>query len=403
MTRPPVIITTTFYSPVLGGAEAAAQRLAVYLHRRGHRVLVLTKRTSRALPAQETIDGVDVLRLPPAAERSGRGKWTVLPSMFAALLRHRARGAVVCCIDYRGIGLAALAARVFTHVPVIFQAQTDGVIGGARIRERLARFGMSPNGSLAKMFASAVRGLYGRADAIGCISNGIVRETVDAGVPSERVHYLPNPVQSACFTPLSPEARRVVRAHAGIPPDAVVALYVGRLSKEKGALELVQAWAHEKPDGYLVIIGPPMTDHPWDVSAAISAVVEREGLSGRVRLLGGQPSSVVADWLRSADFAVQPSYFEAMGLAAAEEMAAGLPVIASDIGGFRDFIVHERNGLLVPVGDVSGIGQAVGRLMTDAACRARLAAAARTAAAPFDEAIVLERFAGLIDRLARAR
>lgn len=403
MTRPPVIIATTYYQPVLGGAEVAAQRLAEYLARRGHRVLVLTKRTSRRIPARESIAGVDVERLAPIGERTGRGKWAVLPSVFAALLRHRADADVVCCIDYRGIGLAALAARWRTGVPVVFQAQTEGVISGARLRSAVARAGARPDGGIAAAFTWPIRALYRRADAIGCISRGIEQETLDAGVPRARVHYLPNPVHHALFAASSAADRKAVRRREGIDAAATVAIFVGRLSREKGALELVQAWARARPAGFLVVIGPAMTGHPWDVSGEVRGFVERQGLASQIRLLGGQPTPVVVEWLKAADFAVQPSRFEAMGLAAAEAMAAGLPVIATATGGFRDFVVHDRTGLLVPVGDEEALAAAIARLAGDAALRARLGAAARDAARQFDEEIVLEQFARIIDDLALKR
>src|SRR5215831_4345071 len=122
---PRVAVVTTFYRPVLGGAESAAERLATYLHRRGHAVTVLTKRTSDAHPTSETIDGVDVVRLPPIGERKGSGKWRVIPAVYRALVARRGQIDVVCCVDYRGIGLAALAARRRIGTPVIFQAQTE--------------------------------------------------------------------------------------------------------------------------------------------------------------------------------------------------------------------------------------------------------------------------------------
>src|SRR6478672_6823096 len=126
VSRPSVAVVSTYYRPVVGGAEVAAERLATFLARRGHRVIVLTKRTSRAHKAIEEAAGVTIVRLPPVAERSGRGKWTFLPTLFAALVRHRHDTDVVCCIDYRGIGTAALAARALTGRRVIFQAQTEG-------------------------------------------------------------------------------------------------------------------------------------------------------------------------------------------------------------------------------------------------------------------------------------
>lgn len=403
MTRAPVVIVTTYYAPVLGGAEAAAQRLAEFLGRRGHKVTVLTRRTSYGLPTREVAGNLELVRLGPVAERSGRGKWVFLPWAFRALVRRRREAAVVCCIDYRAIGLAALAARALTKTPVVFQAQTDGVISAARIRQRLARAGVAPGGNLARMSTWIVRALYRRADAIACISHALEREAIECGVPRDRVHYLPNPVSARLFAAPDDSARRLVRARLGIPADAVLAVFVGRLSREKGIVELLQAWARLRPAACLVVIGPPMKDHPWDVSEEARSLVERESLGDTVRFLGGQPSDTVAEWLHAADFSIQPSHFEAMGLAAAEAMAAGLPVIASDTGGYRDFVAHDETGWLVPPRDVAALAAAIDRFVSDTRLRSRLSVNARRTAEQFDERTVLERFAQLIDRLAAAR
>jgi glycosyltransferase involved in cell wall biosynthesis len=324
----------------------------------------------------------------------------VMPSLFSALLRHRNQSRVVCCIDYRAIGLAALAARTVTGTPVIFQAQTEGVISGARIRSWLNARGISGHGTLGTSLTWPVRSLYRGADAIACISHDLEREAIEAGVPRERVHYLPNPVDCDRFAPALGDTRQALRLRLGLADTAVVGVFVGRLSREKGALELIRAWAQAKPDARLVVIGPPMTDHPWDVSAEARALADQSGLGDRIKFLGGQPAENVAEWLSVSDFAIQPSHFEAMGLAAAEAMAAGLPVIASDTGGFRDFVTPDETGLLVPVKDVDALAQAIRRLVSDSALRARMSVNARRRAETFDERVVLERFAELIDRLA---
>jgi glycosyltransferase involved in cell wall biosynthesis len=400
VSRPAVAVVTTYYRPVLGGAEAAAERLAGFLSRRGHRVVVLTKRTSRKDPESETIDGVDVVRLPPTGARSGRGKWAAIPAVTRALVQRRKSIDAICVVDYRGVGLAALAARPILRTPVIFQAQTEGVLSANRVRGWLGRAGASTTGGLASLATWPVRALYRRADAIACISRALMAEAVAAGVPADRVHYLPNPVDTRRFSPASPDERVALRARLGVGADEVVAVFVGRLSREKGIIELLHAWADAKPAARLVVIGPPMTDHPWDVSGEARAIIDAHQLASRVMLTGGQPADVVAGWLRVADFAVQPSHFEAMGLAAAEEMAAGLPVIATETTGYRDFVIHEETGLVVPVGDPRALSQAISRLTADAGLRRRLGAQARERAATFDEDVVLERFAQLIDRLA---
>ena len=398
MTRPSVAVVSTYYSPVVGGAEAAAERLAAYLARRGHRVIVLTKRTSHAHAAVEGQGGVKIVRLPPVAERSGRGKWSFLPTLFTALLRHRNDADVICCIDYRGIGVAALAARAVTRRPVIFQAQTEGVISGARIRNALGSSG--ENGRAAGLATWPVRAIYRRADAIACISRTIERETLAAGVPRERVHYLPNPVDTLLFSPVPRDVRDRIRERLSVPKDTVLAAFVGRLSREKGVMELVRAWGEARPKALLALIGPAMTNHPWDVSNDARTFVREQGLDDSVRFVGGQPPNAVASWLRAADFAVQPSHFEAMGLAAAEAMAAGLPVIATDTGGYRDFISDKTNGLIVPVNDIPALADAISRLASDNALRENLGREARRTAEQFDETVVLERFAELIDQLA---
>jgi len=398
VSRAAVAIVSTYYRPVVGGAEAAAERLAVYLNRRGHRVLVLTKRASVSDQEFEHADGIDIHRLKPIAPRSARGKWEFVPSLFSALLKYRDRVEVICCVDYRGIGIAALAARTVTRRPVIFQAQTDGVISGARIRRALGD--AAGSGALGAAATWPIRAIYRRADAIACISRTIERETLAAGVPREKVHYLPNPVDTHLFSPAPSDVRDVLRDQLGLQPDVPAVVFVGRLSREKGVMELLRAWHAARPKARLIVIGPAMTDHPWDVSTAARNFALERGLGGSVQFAGSQPPGAVASWLRAADFAVQPSHFEAMGLAAAEAMAAGLPVIASDVGGYRDFIVNEENGLLVPVRDVPSLAAALLRLAGDAPLRARLGRAARQTAEQFEQSIVLERFAQLIDRLA---
>jgi len=395
-----VAIATTYYRPVLGGAESAAERLATFLVRRGHHVMVLTKRTSEAHLPAEILDGVRVLRLPPVGERRASGKWIVLPWMYRALMTHRRDFDAICCIDYRGIGVAALAVARRTGCPVIFQAQTEGVLSGVRVRAGASTFEIGPASPMTRLGTWPVRALYRHADALGCISHAIEQEALTAGVPRERVHYLPNPVDTRRFSPATPEERRTLRAEVGMPADAVSGLFVGRLSREKGVTELLHAWAQARPAAHLYVLGPAMTGHAWDVSGPARDFVESQGMTDVIHFLGGQPPETVARWLRASDFAIQPSHFEAMGLAAAEAMASGLPVIATDTSGYRDFVTTGETGLIVPVGDIGALAQTIGQLAADADLRARLGRQARERAEEFDERVVLERFARLIDALA---
>ena len=180
MTPPRVVLLTTFFRPVVGGVESNAERLARYLQANGFSVLVLTKRVTPDLPDAEDLDGIRVQRIGPLGERNGRGKWRLTPWAAAWLIAHRAEYDVVCCIDFRGIGLAALGARIVTGRPVLFQAQTPGV------------------------FRWPVTSAYRHADALACIGREIEREALALGIPRSRVHFLPNAIDMTQFRPPRP-------------------------------------------------------------------------------------------------------------------------------------------------------------------------------------------------------
>ena len=107
-----VVILSTYYFPVLGGVESHARSLAAILKDRGADVWVLTKRMSAETPDREVVDDVPVVRVGPRGPRRGGAKWLMIPALVRALVRWRNRYDVVVCPDFRGVGLAALFARM---------------------------------------------------------------------------------------------------------------------------------------------------------------------------------------------------------------------------------------------------------------------------------------------------
>ena len=145
-------------------------------------------------------------------------------------------------------------------------------------------------------------------------------------------------------------------------------LYAGRLSAEKGVRELVAA-AEGLP---LVVVGDgPLRN---EVPGALGFVPHDE-LDGHY-----DRAAVVAC----------PSHREGFGVVCAEAMAHGRPVVAGDVGGLRDLVVHEETGLLVPPRDVAALREALGRLLADRGLRRRFGAAARER---IGERFTWERFA----------
>jgi glycosyltransferase involved in cell wall biosynthesis len=403
-----VLLLTPYFFPVIGGVESNAERLARYLVGQHERVQVVTKRVGRELPDVENRDGISIRRIGPHGERSALGKWQLAPAALVWLIRHASEYDVVCCVDYRAVGAAALLARTITGRPVVCQAQTTGVISGDNANRLLATIGLDPTGRPAKMIKRPIRALYGWADTIACISHEIEREALACGVPAARVLYFPNAIDMTHFRPADPGERHRIRTEQDLPVDRPICLFVGRLSREKGLLDLLEAWRRlQAPDfrlptsgsPLLLIAGPDMTGHAWDVGVSGRAFVEQHALGSSVRFVG--PIADVAPLLRACDLVVQPSHFEALGLSAIEALASGVPVVASSVGGLPEFIVDGENGRLCPPHDPERLAACVGALLSDEVERARLASRARESVREeYDELLVFGRMRDLFERLA---
>jgi len=192
---------------------------------------------------------------------------------------------------------------------------------------------------LARRVPWLARRVLRRARVVVAVSTALADEARRLG--AERVRVVPNAVE------LPPEP-----VEEADPPYV---LFAGRLSPEKGILELVEA-AEALP---LVVVGDgPLRER----------VPQARGMVPRAeleRLLAG--AAVVA----------VPSRREGFGLVAAEAMAYGKPVVASAVGGLLDLVVDGGTGLLVPPGHVPALRAALERLLADAELRRRLGAAAR--------------------------
>jgi glycosyltransferase involved in cell wall biosynthesis len=147
-------------------------------------------------------------------------------------------------------------------------------------------------------------------------------------------------------------------------------LTVGRLQAPKDPLTLVRALAELARPGEAVIAGDG-PDRP-----AVESEVRRLGLESVVRLAGERND--VEELLAAADLFVLSSRSEGLPLSILEAMAAGLPVVASSVGGVPELVVEGETGLLVPPGDPHALAAAIERLLDDSALRRRLGAAGRT-------------------------
>ena len=210
-------------------------------------------------------------------------------------------------------------------------------------------------------------------------------------IPARRVRLLGNGVDLSRFDPgcVAPETRLRLRAEWGIAEGEVVCAVVGRLVREKGIVELLEAAHALHVDGVparFVVIGP--TDP--DKSDAIDPAVFEQAAADDVVLTGTRDD--MPECYAAADVFVTASWREGFPRSAMEAAAMGLPTVATDIRGNRQVIADDETGLLVPVRDPLGIRVAVERLVIDQELRATMGAAARKrAAAEFDQQRIIDR------------
>ena len=179
------------------------------------------------------------------------------------------------------------------------------------------------------------------------------------------------------------------RKELGFSPHSLVVGYVGWLIPIKGVTYLVNAMAkivEQHPKSLLVLVGKG--DDKGEEEIKLKEQVERAGLADKVRFLGWRPD--VDEIMGCFDIFVLPSLNEGMGRVLVEAMAAGLPIVASRVGGIPDLVKHGENGLLVPPADTSALEKAISALLQDGARRKRMGKAGKKMCGPYSAEAMVE-------------
>lgn len=203
------------------------------------------------------------------------------------------------------------------------------------------------------------------------------------------IEAIGNGSDPARFTPAGEDTRAALRRDLEAGPEDVVILMVGRLVAEKGYPELFEAM--RTVEGTLWVAGDRLpSDHADAIDGWLARIENDPVLSRRIRLLGYR--SDMPDVMAAADIFTLPSHREGMPRSIAEAMLCGLPVVATDIRGSREEVVHGDTGLLVPVNDSAALADALSDLVADREKRRRFGAAAHERARDlFDEAKIVAR------------
>jgi glycosyltransferase involved in cell wall biosynthesis len=353
-----VLMLSPQFHPLLGGYERAAGRLSAALAELGSHVVVISERRDHTWPAMERIDGYEVRRL-FCFYRSGTHIITSALSFARFLLRHGREFDVWHVHQYGVHGALAVGLGKVLCRPVLLKLTSSNAMG---IEKTMGGDGV---GHILRFF-------HRRINACIAMSDETCEEAIRFGIPSERIHLIPNGVDGSQFHPASPEERATARRALGLACDRLM-LCVSRLSPEKNCIGLLDAWAgvnaEVRKGALLALVG----DGPeWD---KVKAKAEEPALAGSVHLAGKRDD--VVTWYQAADAYVIPSHHEGLSNTMIEAMASGLPVISTRVSGSSILLESPVAGLVVDVGDSKQLSGAMEAILYNASLRAGLGLHAR--------------------------
>jgi glycosyltransferase involved in cell wall biosynthesis len=217
------------------------------------------------------------------------------------------------------------------------------------------------------------REVMGGATLVTTVSRALTQQAKILGPSGMKIEVVHNGVDDGLFFPSSD--RRELRRDLGLSQEGFYWVSVCRLVPEKGAAELLSAFARlarSSTRAKLLLVG----DGPE--AASMERRFMEEGLADRVVFAGRCRPEKVARWLRAADAFVLASHNEGLPNVVLEAMACGLPVVATDVGGTGEAVFEGVSGLLVPPRDVEALAEAMTRISEDPELAAGFGAAGRT-------------------------
>jgi len=286
-------------------------------------------------------------------EITERHSWD--PQIWTALRRlvRERQIDIVHAHEYKSDFLARLLAK---FEPVILLATVHGWTGCTR-RERLFYF----------VDKRLLRGF----PRLSAVSDQIRQTLVDAGVREDRIHSIPNAIDTTVFHRDAAMVKRV-RDSLGLGPHDVVIGAVGRLEPQKRFDVLLQAFARirsKRPDLRLLIVGE------GGERTNLEDARNRLGLADSCRFLGHRAD--IVDLHHAFDLFIQSSDYEGTPNAVLEAMAMETPIVATDVGGTAELIQYRVHGLLVRPQDPVALAQAMEQALRDSEATTKRRSAAR--------------------------
>jgi D-inositol-3-phosphate glycosyltransferase len=369
-----------------GGLNVYVVEVSRHLAELGVAVEVFTRATSSDLPpVVELAPGV-LVRHVAAGPFEGLAKED-LPAQLCAFTSGVLRAEAlqepgwydVIHSHYWLAGQIGWLARARWGVPLVHSAHTLAKVKNAHLAD-----GDTPEP--AERVAGEERVTAG-ADRLVASTADEARQLVDLyGADPAQVVTVPPGVDLSVY---GPGDRAGARRRLGLPPDAAVLLFVGRIQRLKAPDVLVRAAALLRErraqwrDRPVALVVGGASGGGGQEPGRLHALARSLGLGGSVRFLPPVPPAELRDYYRAADVTVVPSHSESFGLVALESQACGTPVVAAAVGGLPTAVRDGVSGVLVDGHDPADYAAVLDRILRAPAWRAELSAGAAEHAARF--------------------
>lgn len=353
-----VLMYTAYFDPEYSGAALQALTLARVLRQRGHHIEFVTNRWP-GLAASAVVEDFAVHRMEPGRWRKHREfrLWFNL----AALVWHKRRdfdilhshGAYYSCAFIGPLGrLAGL----------------KSLVKASLANDDLQDLSRPVIGHLHRL-------MLRRIDAYVAISRDLAEEFRQGGLAPERIHHLPNGVDTEFFRPAPAQEVAAIRARLGLPGERPVALYVGVLDQRKNIQWLAERWIEHQAFGtgaLLVAVGPQSREDP-DGALRNQLLALAKAHPHLFELRDFHPD--IRPYYQCANLLLLPSVKEGLPNVVLEAMASGLPCVAARASGSRELIVEGETGYTYAFDALDELAEATRRCLSPAG--AAMAANAR--------------------------
>lgn len=371
-----VLIFSLTYHPYIGGAEVAIQEITDRVDSAQYAFDMVTLRFDDALPAVEKVGNVTVYRIGPTASRVhvsdrslplklrfAKALFPIIAIFKAATLHRTYPYDAVWAMMANPAGFAALLfSYLYPHVPYVLELQDGRAVADMPKRRPILRI----------IWWLYVR-MYTRAQRLKAISHFIEREARTLGYTGP-IAVIPNAVDVEKFSrPISEEEVAALKQKYDKKMGDVFLFTASRLVLSRGVEDTIRALTYLPPHVRLLIAGA------GEGRALLEKLSTDIGVSERVIFAGHVPHADLPTYYRMSDIFVRASIIEGFGNSFVEAFAAGVPVVATPVGGIPDFLTDpdtdpdmEPTGLFCAVHNPESVARAVERYMKDPALVARV-------------------------------